>query len=262
MGIFNRLAGNLLGQSETLESLGIKPLQSGQGKAASNAARYKLASIAFDAVASAVMLADENMQIVHVNPSALRMLLEAEADIRNELPVFNARTLVGSSIDIFHKNPSHQHAMLNNLSSSTNTKIVVGGRTFNLIATPLFSDEQQRIGTVVEWQDITATLTKEINEQDLLSTIQAVDKSLGVIEFNTDGTVRTANKIFLDLFNYSLAEIQGRSHSMFVDAALPKTQEYKLFWEKLNNGQLKPVYISALARMASKCGFRLPILQL
>jgi methyl-accepting chemotaxis protein len=64
-----------------------------------------------------------------------------------------------------------------------------------------------------------------------------IDKSQAVIEFNLDGTVITANRNFLDPLGYSLAEIQGRHHRMFVDPAEQARPEYAAFWAALNRGE-------------------------
>jgi len=51
-------------------------------------------------------------------------------------------------MDIFHKNPAHQSALLDNLKSSYEANIVVGNLKFRLTASPIFSDKGTRLGTV------------------------------------------------------------------------------------------------------------------
>ncbi|MBA2113106.1 methyl-accepting chemotaxis protein [Bremerella alba] len=67
--------------------------------------------------------------------------------------------------------------------------------------------------------------------------MDAISKSQAVIEFNMDGTIRTANDNFLNAIGYTLSELEGRHHQMFVDKQLAASNEYKQFWEKLNQGQ-------------------------
>jgi methyl-accepting chemotaxis protein len=67
--------------------------------------------------------------------------------------------------------------------------------------------------------------------------LAAISKSTGVIEFNMDGTVITANDILLKVLGYSLSEAVGKHHSAFVDAAYRNSPEYKAFWAKLNRGE-------------------------
>jgi methyl-accepting chemotaxis protein len=67
--------------------------------------------------------------------------------------------------------------------------------------------------------------------------IAAVNKAQAVIEFNLDGTIRTANDNFLATLGYALPEIQGRHHSMFVDPTTAAGHEYREFWARLNRGE-------------------------
>ena len=74
---------------------------------------------------------------------------------------------------------------------------------------------------------------------ELLGKVKAIDKSQGMIEFNLDGTVITANPNFLDLVGYDLDEVVGHHHSMFVDSDYAKSAEYREFWAGLNRGEFE-----------------------
>jgi methyl-accepting chemotaxis protein len=84
--------------------------------------------------------------------------------------------------------------------------------------------------------DITAQM---LERADMQGTIQAIDRSQAVISFNMDGTIITANKNFLDVMGYTLEEIKGKHHSMFADAGVAESKEYKDFWAKLNKGEFQ-----------------------
>ena len=58
-----------------------------------------------------------------------------------------------------------------------------------------------------------------------------------VIEFKPDGTILTANRNFLNAMGYSLEEIKGQHHSLFVEPTYRTTVEYRMFWEKLGRGE-------------------------
>jgi len=60
-----------------------------------------------------------------------------------------------------------------------------------------------------------------------------------IIEFNLDGTVITANELFLKAMGYTLDEIKGRHHSLFVDATYRESAEYRQFWRDLNDGKFQ-----------------------
>ncbi len=72
--------------------------------------------------------------------------------------------------------------------------------------------------------------------QDLRGKVAAMDRSLGMIEFTPDGRILTANKNFLSLLGYTLDEISGRHHSMFVAPAEVASPAYQAFWQKLASG--------------------------
>ena len=76
----------------------------------------------------------------------------------------------------------------------------------------------------------------------------AINRSQAVIEFRMDGTIVTANQNFLDAMGYSLAEIQGKHHSMFVDPAMLDSAAYREFWAKLNRGEFQATQYKRFAK--------------
>jgi methyl-accepting chemotaxis protein len=69
--------------------------------------------------------------------------------------------------------------------------------------------------------------------------LDALDKSQAVIEFEVDGTIKTANANFLAAVGYSLDEIQGQHHRIFVDPVYAASAEYRQFWKELGEGDFK-----------------------
>ncbi|WP_144999661.1 PAS domain-containing methyl-accepting chemotaxis protein [Polystyrenella longa] len=84
--------------------------------------------------------------------------------------------------------------------------------------------------------DVTA---QKLRNADYQGQIEAISKAQAVIEFEMDGTIIQANENFLSTLGYSLAEVQGRHHSMFVEPSFKESREYKEFWEKLNRGEFE-----------------------
>ena len=72
---------------------------------------------------------------------------------------------------------------------------------------------------------------------DLHGKVEAISRSQAVIEFNLDGTIITANENFLKVLGYTLDEVKGKHHSMFVEPGYRDSAEYKEFWKNLNQGQ-------------------------
>ncbi|WP_050808385.1 methyl-accepting chemotaxis protein [Asticcacaulis biprosthecium] len=112
--------------------------------------------VALDNCSTNVMMADPEGKIIYLNTSVRAMMTNAESDMRAALPNFDASKLDGANIDVFHKNPAHQRGMLERLTATFKTQIKVGTRQFDLIASPVIDDAGQRLGSVVEWKDITA----------------------------------------------------------------------------------------------------------
>lgn len=71
---------------------------------------------------------------------------------------------------------------------------------------------------------------------DFSAKIQAINKTQAVIEFCPDGAIITANDLFLNLMGYSIEEIQGQHHHIFVDQDEVKSEEYEEFWNILRSG--------------------------
>lgn len=77
------------------------------------------------------------------------------------------------------------------------------------------------------------------SSRDQRSMLDALNKSQAVIEFNMDGTIITANQNFLDALGYSLEEIKGEHHRMFVTETERESAAYREFWETLNRGKFQ-----------------------
>ena len=92
-------------------------------------------------------------------------------------------------------------------------------------------------------------ITKEkLVNADYVGQISAIGKSQAVIHFNLDGTVITANENFLRVIGYSLDEIKGKHHSMFVSQIYAQTKEYAEFWERLKRGEYQAAEYKRIAK--------------
>lgn len=80
------------------------------------------------------------------------------------------------------------------------------------------------------------TTDNKIKSLEHESQIRAIDKSYAVISFSLDGTILDANENFLNIFEYSLSEIKGKHHSIFLNESYSQTQDYKKFWDALRGG--------------------------
>jgi methyl-accepting chemotaxis protein len=129
---------------------------------AAAAARYNLRiKNALDKCSTNVMIANADNTIVYMNETVTAMMQRNESELRKALPHFDASKLIDQSIDVFHKNPSHQRGMLAALKTTYRTQIQVGSLHFSLNASPIVDAQGVRIGTVVEWADRTSEVAVE-----------------------------------------------------------------------------------------------------
>jgi len=176
-----------------------------------------------------VMLADRDLTIQYVNPASLRTL----KTIQHALPV-PAQEIIGKSIDIFHKNPRRVRELLaSDKNLPHQARIELGTEKLDLLATAIYDRQHNFVGVMQTW----SVATEKVRREELEAQVTAIGKSQAVIEFNMDGTIITANHNFLKTLGYTLDEIQGRHHGMFVDEAYRQSYEYKEFWAKLNQGE-------------------------
>ena len=204
--------------------------------------------IALESLRANVMLADANLNIIYMNAAVVRLMQEAEEDLKKELPRFNAATLIGSNIDIFHKNPMHQRNMLTRLEKQHNATIWVGKRAFDLRVMPL-TKQGRRIGFVVEWADAKERLLNV----DYVAQIAAIGRSQAIIEFTPDGTILNANANFLKVVGYSLEEIAGKHHSIFMDATSRESRDYVEFWQRLGRGEYQAGEFRRIGKGGREC---------
>ena len=111
-----------------------------------------------------------------------------------------------------------------------------GGKEVWILASynPILDEKGKPFKVVKFATDVTE---QKLKTADLSGQIVAIGKSQAVIEFNMDGSIRTANDNFLHTLGYSLSEIQGRHHSLFVDTSERDGAAYREFWAKLNRGE-------------------------
>ncbi len=153
----------------------------------SDAAHNARIKQALDCVTANVMVADADLNIIYMNDTVSEMFKVAETDIRKDLPRFDVKTLMGTNIDDFHKNPSHQRRMLTDLNDTFESKLTLGGRTFQIIANPIFDDNRERVGTVVEWQDLTERLAREEEDRKRAEAEALIAAENGRIKQALDG---------------------------------------------------------------------------
>lgn len=177
-----------------------------------------------------IIAANTDLVITYVNPSSRNALKLME----HELP-FRAEEVIGRNVELFFTTSQlDRRVWLDPSNLPHRTDVQLGEFTLEFIVTALSDDQGNYQGPMVTWDIVTERRRLELDAAGQLS---AIKNSHAVIEFEMDGVIITANDNFLSVVGYTLDEIQGRHHSIFVDANVQASAEYKDFWTGLNRGE-------------------------
>lgn len=193
---------------------------------------------AINGITSAVMMVDRELVITFLNDASKELFRKNLGEFKKAFSWFDPENMLGVCIDRFHSNPAHQRKLLSdprNLPYATDIK--VGVLTIRLQVSAVVNDAGQYVGSCLEWSDVTAVRANERQVATYEASWAAINKAQAVIEFSLDGTVLTANENFQHAVGYSLSELQGKHHSMFVDPVHARSPEYQAFWDKLRRGE-------------------------
>ena len=180
-----------------------------------------------------VIFADRDLKIRYVNPKSRETL----KGIESYLPV-KADDMIGQTIDVFHKAPEMQRRILADPKNLPHKAIIqVGPEKLDLLVSAIYDNAGTYLGPMLTWDVVTEKLALEAKAADYTAQLEAISRTQAVIEFNLDGTIRYANDNFLKAVGYSLDEITGNHHRMFVETAYGQSQEYRDFWATLNRGE-------------------------
>ena len=186
---------------------------------------------------TAFMRVNSDRVITYANKASIKILNEYKEVLQQHYPNFRADYIVGTCIDGFHKDPERVARILADPRMMPHeADIKIGDIIFHLSVDALYDDSGNFEGNSLQWEDVTEKRQYEKIILDYTGKIEAISKSQAVIEFDMDGIILTANDNFLSTVGYTLGEIKGKHHRMFVGEDDKKSQEYKQFWEKLNRG--------------------------
>ncbi|MGE3166595.1 MAG: methyl-accepting chemotaxis protein [Planctomycetota bacterium] len=115
-----------------------------------------------------VLLADEDLVLTYVNPASRTTLEKLEQYL--PIPVDQ---MVGASIDVFHKNPSHQRRLLKNPANLPHrTSIQIGPETADLLVSPIYDANGNYVGPMVTWEVITDKLRMANDQARILALVE------------------------------------------------------------------------------------------
>jgi len=147
---------------------------------------------AIDSSAQATMMVDRDFIVTYVNQSTRDLLTKNQMQFSAVFPGFKAAAIVGTCIDIFHKNPAHQRQLLADPSNLPyQTDIAVGDLKFELNVSATMDSDNDYVGNSLEWRDVTEIRKKELDVARLQSAIDGAQANLMICD--TDLNITYAN---------------------------------------------------------------------
>jgi methyl-accepting chemotaxis protein len=158
---------------------------------------------ALDNASNNIMLADTNYKLIYMNDAMKGFMKETESEFRSEIAGFDTDNMLGSSIDAFHKDPSHQRNFLENLDKSMSADFQIGELHMRIIASPVFDESGERIGTVAEWCDRSQEVRIEQEIQTIVEASLAGDLGRRIDLADKDGFFEMLSKGINELVDVS-----------------------------------------------------------
>ena len=206
---------------------------------------------AMDSSSSAIMMVDRNFIVTYVNVASMSLFNNNRAEFLKVFPSFNPAKIIGTCIDVFHKNPQHQRQMLATPARLPfSTEIKVGSLTISLYVTATYDAKGDYIGNVLEWRDVTAIKAREVADFDSRTQNESIARFQAMIEMDLDGNIIHANDTYLKLLEYQLPELLGKHSSMLLDPVDVKSPVYAENWKKLISGE----YVTGRVKRIAKSG--------
>ena len=169
-----------------------------------------------DGAMTCMMMIDRDFNITYANQSTIDLLTINEATLATAFPGFRAAAIVGTCIDVFHKNPAHQRQLLANPGNLPyKTDIQVGPLKFSLNVTAIMDAAGNYVGNALEWSDVTETRAKELEVSRLQSAVDGAQANLMICD--ADLNITYANPAVTEMLRHRQAALRQIWPSLDVD---------------------------------------------
>jgi methyl-accepting chemotaxis protein len=163
-----------------------------------------------------IMFCDKDLTITYMNPKSLETL----SGIEKYLPV-PANRVVGSSIDIFHKNANYQRRILSSPKNLPHRSVIkLGPERLDLLASAIYDDQGEWVGVMATWEVVTEKLATEEKAARMQGVVENAPANImyanldGVIEYVNPKSLETLKTIEKHL-PVRASEVQGQSYDIF-----------------------------------------------
>ncbi len=177
---------------------------------------------ALHSVATPIRIANGEGLIVYINPAMDEVVHRDAAAFQQEIPGFDPDRIAGNSVGVFYRDPDAAVARLRGLKARACTSMVLGGRNYDVVTTPIFHADGNLLGTVGQWQDMTE---QRLAERELDATVDAAGRGDLTARMRTRGLsgnhLQVATKLngLIEAFAGTLRQVDGATQSLLSTAA-------------------------------------------
>ncbi len=131
---------------------------------------------ALDVAQTSIVVADVDDNIVYLNQAASRLFADAQQAIAESVRDLDPAEMVGRNLDALLNDLGFEGGALADLEQVVECRLNSGGSTFEVSVTPVRGSDGKRIGTAVEWRDLTGRLKAEAIEREALEKERRVSR--------------------------------------------------------------------------------------
>lgn len=186
---------------------------------------------ALDNVSSPVMMVDGENSIIYMNRSLQQLFKRAERDIQQDLPGFSTDRMLGSAFDRILQQTQYQYAVSEILATPHQIEIKTGTHLLRLVTNPVVNAEGKRLGTAIEWSDLTAEVAVEREIDGIIASARAGDLSSRILMQGKRGFFAELGggiNLLLDVVEKAFSDIAvAMSEIANGDLTKPITREYQ-----------------------------------
>ncbi len=198
--VYGLLASTMIEAAESASAMNsnIDTASETEGKAMGNKDDSAFIKGALDQSGTPIVMIDRDLVVTYANAATVKLLKDNETTFQKKYPGFDADNIIGTCIDGFHKDPSHQRKILDDVNNLPwQADIEIEHLKFELNVTAITGSKGEYLGNSLEWQDVTATRA----EADKATRLQgAVDQSgTAQVMVDRDLVITYANKATMQL---------------------------------------------------------------
>jgi len=161
-----------------------------------------------DSSMQAMIMIDRDFVITYANNATVELLSKYKVELAATFPGFSPEKIMGTCIDIFHKNPTHQRQLLADPNNCPyQTDIEIGELKFSLNVTAMTDSEGNYVGNTLEWSDVTELRRKEIEVARLQSAVDGAQTNIMICD--TDLVITYANPAVVEMMGARSAQLRN-----------------------------------------------------